>query len=1400
MPDTVGPILFSRGMDVGRPLHELEPGQLEQAINVFYDRGVKPRRRPGSIFHSRLSAGAILGLHEHAFATGTRKRKLVAVVADRYPSVTTHADPADDGVGQAGNGFCPNAEVHGTPIVPIGGRSTDRYVMESLFDRVYVAGSTSDYGVHFYDYLQGRLERIEAVRGTGVVAHNERLYVFGDPANPNYLFPSDFGDPEKFNLNLAIQIGTRNDRILAVAKADVLVVLADRSSHIYFGTAVELGELETATISGTVGVVGPLAVAVAPDGWVYWLDRHLGPVRWRRGMQGVETGFAGRVAPLWEKVAAGDLHGAAVRWDDVHHAVHFMIPAGGAAVPNYYISFFPALEAWTHNVKGELQEAVGLPFRGSPLREAPGEPIYTDFLTRRDPLDKTLKVYAGDDEGFIWTWRRHSPDKHRQSSDPGTFVEGLVRTGPLELAPVGKRALVHRINLDIDAPLNWLGELYVERDYRGRFSLAHLLGLQIQGGKLDGDFLLDDEAGAVLGDDRVEPAHNRLGMWKKGLAKALRFELRMKSDMAWGGVEFERTLSAEYRHSLAKAGLFPSDLEGVEIGPEDGQQGSEGDPVIAGPSGTPEPPVDELVAVSLTQKSFTLVNVANPSDISKITHVAGFERAIRTVTVADDGDTFWISEDGASSVGPKIYAYNMTNPASPTLLVSRDVGPDLFTQNPASRQIKQMWFDAANQRLIILVQVSGGSPALNAHIIAVYDVATRNQINFLSKINPSTNEGFGAQIVVDGLVATPDGRYAYYSHDRAGPTLGLHTISVLEISADGLTIIQINEVTSSSNLGFGDYPPVNKMGISGDGSTLAVAVQKDTSSTAVGFVSFWSLEDPTAPAFISKNTDAAVDDPNNNLSPIVLNKEGTRAYTYNVGTRKVLVFDVATGAKVGESAALSGNTFATEENISVDPDSDTLYWVQDSEAKTLDITTDTPVVLDTVNLGPSPGGSTVSCMHRYGVKASQPQPNPPANKVIAIGGGFPMIPDPSTGIIPFFGVPPTDGFALFMAVDDPADPASLSTIWRKRAGQFSLAALEDLKHVAALGPDDSTLYVFGFADDGTGPNARRAIEIARLEDNRLRGARGIQQRSKKLYAVGRDGTVLEIDVTDPAAPAVSAANTVAALAGGAIVDSIVGAKLLVLFDIKSVRYVPGLRATKVGIIDVTTLALAGSVAAPNDGTGSPTSLGRVLAWDSNNALVWVPNFNLDGTQFNEKPTRYYKLDISNPVAPAFGGYSETQDPASETIAEVGRPLPYAWKKLSDTRLLVGLTDIFSRSSEFLVYDATDLENLVLIGELAPGAARGILGRTADFVLDGAVAFAVANPENPPYSPLDVQFNIGQSLNRMVIPWAPPRRYNREKIVSVDITDETAPKRIKDRTHLLAFADRGLIFTNVEKLF
>jgi hypothetical protein len=551
MPETIPPVMLDAGMFCAAPTQLVPASRSEQLFNWFYSPAGALVRRPGSTFYARLGRGAVLGLHEHTFETVQAGPVLAGVVADPLPRVWALAQDGEP-AGTGGFAFVPDVR-HAADVFPIPARATDRFQFASLFDTVYLAGSTLVPGIRMYEYTERRFRLVPNLPVTGVFAHRQRLYGYGSRFHPNYLYPSGYADPETFNPDLAIQVGGSNARIvLGLPALNRVILFTSDGVWQYDGYAVENGDLDLREVDLRRSIVGPLAACAATDGYVYWLDPRVGPCRWTTGLAGAETEFAKPMAEVFPRMHPRAREQAVVFYDPVHDAVHFTFALGDGE-NDYTASWFPG-RGWTHSASSADTALVGsvrLPDgstrytggRGVQPGASPEHTMHTCALVRIDPLTGDAQVLAADADGYVWCWTRGGKDKARGTAErPGWDFVSLWRSGTFDLANLERVAMVHRVSLKLEAPGDWRFDFRVERDYSRLFHRTHTRASDEYPGKLGESFALD---GSPLA--RAEPLpvrDTRLPLWRHGIAKMLRFELETRDGLVLLGLEFSLSRTA----------------------------------------------------------------------------------------------------------------------------------------------------------------------------------------------------------------------------------------------------------------------------------------------------------------------------------------------------------------------------------------------------------------------------------------------------------------------------------------------------------------------------------------------------------------------------------------------------------------------------------------------------------------------------------------------------------------------------------------------------------------------------------------------------------------------------------------------------------------------------------------
>lgn len=736
LTDVLGPIRLARGMNASAPVPNLGPETPENLWNVDIDRNGRATARPGSVFYSRIGEGPVLGLYEHTFESGIRERKAVAVVRDAYDEVNTRADPDEDGVVTHSVAFCPDIEANGTKMIPMPAGEKDRIIFESFLNRVWIAGSTADHSLRFYDYSTGEFGTVDGLDVLSVVAQGNRLFAAGDPAAPNLVYPSDPDTPESFNPDIALQVGDRNDRIRCMIETEgMILVLTDRSAHWLLVGAIEIGDVQTERISRVHGVTGPLAAAEGSDGWVYWLSKQ-GPIRWRRGMGSIDMDFNADALELFQNAAGGDLSSAVVYDDPRRDCIRFSFPSGSAETPDYLMSYFYRHGAWTHGARtSETMVAARLRSGTAPLDRPIGDPLYTCMAYREDPLDGQPGTLSGSEEGTIWRSRSFSRERARASAagQRGTEFKCQVRFGPLELAPSGYRGQIHDIVLDWMTGPQFEFEVFSEVDYEGRFLVADVCSQDLAGGDL-ADLVLGDDEDARLMDHRFHPVHARIGMWQRGLGKIVRIQVQWeasKAAMAFTGMEVERSLASEPIDKLLGADLEnllgpldPGDqtveFTGTIETDDDEGTGGDGDEPHDPPEEEDPPDVSIVVHAHELDNNVSFFNVADKDAVTNIT------------TEAMDGGPCALTVDeshyiSATDLGSRIRSYDVSDPFNPVIewsvnWLTGTLGGD------GQGDVRGMYYSRVSNQLLIGARiVNSTDPVDDGSFIIAYDLPDVSQ-------------------------------------------------------------------------------------------------------------------------------------------------------------------------------------------------------------------------------------------------------------------------------------------------------------------------------------------------------------------------------------------------------------------------------------------------------------------------------------------------------------------------------------------------------------------------------------------------------------------------------------------------------------------------------------------------
>lgn len=551
--ETIPPIYLTDGMVCASPKQLTPPSVSEQLFNYYYDRSGNLRTRPGSVFHTRLGDGPVLGLHEHTFETGVQAPVIAAVCAG---ALSTAWGLVQTGEGAAGADarFFPDCG-HGEDGFVVLARETDRFTMASLFNRIYLSGSTVARQLHYYDYAARMFAAVAGISARGCLGHRQRLWAWGDPNNPNYLYPSNFAEPETFRAELALQIGSQNAEILLCIEAfDRVIVGTSRGIWHVDAYSVEDGDVSIAAADVAAGIAGPRAMCEAGS-FIYGFDPALGPWRWALGMQAVDTGFASRVAPLFRRINAIDRELVTVDYDVEHDCVHFGLSLAGNGYPDYQVSFSLTRDAWTHSGHGTDTSMLGsLPipatndtryigaqgFHGGFM---PGRGFYTVMLSRIDPSSGGGQVLIGDENGYLWRTSWHSEDRCRGNSGlEGFAFVRLWRSGTWQLSALGRVSMVHRVLLALEAYADYSYEWRVEQDFSRVFTRTHQRSLD-EYDELGTDWILG--AGeSLLRPSQPFPYLDRIPLWRHAIARTIRYEMETQSPMVLLGIEHERSQTA----------------------------------------------------------------------------------------------------------------------------------------------------------------------------------------------------------------------------------------------------------------------------------------------------------------------------------------------------------------------------------------------------------------------------------------------------------------------------------------------------------------------------------------------------------------------------------------------------------------------------------------------------------------------------------------------------------------------------------------------------------------------------------------------------------------------------------------------------------------------------------------
>jgi hypothetical protein len=1106
------------GMDAGTPVAQLAPDTPEQLFNIDMDPNGRAIGRPGSTFFSRIGEGNILGLHEHTFEFGGEPRRPVGIVRDAYATVTTLRDSTMDPAVAYDTGFAPDFSVHDDPLWQINAKATDRFHFASFLNDLYFAGSTVLHTLWQYSYSTQLLKEIPIVRGTAVVATGDRLWVGGDPQQPNVMFPSDPVDPEVFNPDLGIQIGTRNDRILALLEDDGLIlVLTNRSAHWLVAGAVELGDVQTEPVSQNLGVAGPLGATKGSDGWFYWLDPVDGPCRWRRGMEAPDLLFAKKVLELFRNSRGDDLSGTVVENDPVNHCIRFQFATGPGQTPDYMLSYFQRGDQWTHGASTTERWRVSrLPEFTRPQDEDLGATLYTDMIHRLDILDGQEKLYGGCDSGIIWVWNRFCLDKYRSTRANEAGVEFLcvLRFGPMEIAPVMYRGLIQELMFDALLSYQFSFDLHAELDYKDQFNLVGVCSRDVDGGEF-GDLELD----TTIYSNRLHPTHIRLPMWSLGLGKIVRLEtswscLRV---VGFAGVEFERALQPPSAVKIQSPpvpfgvivwnGLLDppggggggGESDGPPVPPHEPPTGG-GDPipveiVVGGAGGDPSVndrrhnPMDVRVPLAPTTYTITPPDYTNSP-----------QRANYGVFTQDENTlitTFY-------EQGYFLNFLDYSTKTAPVLDLEEDV--DALQHNDGKSSIMNcdgMWLDATPgaERLFVGFWGFGGSWS-GSYLLCCWNIAHlgAGATTQIAKLETS------AFSFASRLTMKPDmGTGFVCGRAGAGPNQAVHSFSF-----SGAAFAPLDSLV-----------PTGSPTAPGSVTTMSLAYNAErdivvcvgNSSTHTGYMSILDVSSPAAmtESFSYTAAWAAGANPQKPHS-VAINRAGTRAYVWSqhrngVGTDSMLhIFDI-TGApsilKAIEWTVSSSSGFNPHGNLMVlDPTEDYLYVGDPERFFVMDLRND-PVFSATEDAVAAWGN--FGNINHLGAPWNDSQGQDLGEP---LGGAAGLAALGAAGVL---GI-----ISLSLDEIDYSSPEIVSA-WFDDRIRFSPAVQWDNEgdHVFAIGHGGNTLLVWAL--DGDARSLRLAAELNSSDFN---GARGLQRKGNVLNVVNGSGSVINVDITDPENPSV----------------------------------------------------------------------------------------------------------------------------------------------------------------------------------------------------------------------------------------------------------------------------------------
>ncbi len=1106
-------------MNAREPEAELAPNQPEYLINIDVDRNGRALARPGSIFFARLGEGTVLGLAEHIFESTALDRKLVAVVFDAYP-VVNNLGPASDGVATGRAGFCPDVSTNGEPIIGILAADRDKFHFTSFLNRLYYAGSSIDYKIHEYDYTTGAHRTLSGVAGLSIAAVGNRLYVAGSPRDPNLIFPSDPDDPEVFNPNIAIQIGTRTDGIVKLIEHQgLLLVLGERSTNWVLPGAIELGDVQIDPVSVNHGIVGALAADEAGDGYVYWVSESDGPVRWRRGLGSVDLEFANDIAEIFETIMGGntDLDSTVVKWDPVSQGVRFELPQGGSSIPLFLATYFPRKNAWTIGVNNfDLCNALML--RELEYDDAPvGLPRYSALAARRNPLNTADTLYGGDDDGFVWCWRRQSVDKIRQvGANAGTEFLSLIRWGNTEFAPVGYRAVIETILIDFVGGYNFEFDVFAELDY-GAFNHVETTRFVSDGGKFDLLLLEDKEdPRSRLLARRLSPMHVKVRSWARLLGKIIRLQMTWEGSLfgaAFVGLEFERSLEAAAQASI-QTGPQPKGENQVLFGACSDGDGIDpfGDPDNPKPPDDPSGPDDPDLppepsakfvtgSGSNTEAAFLAIDLPpNSGENLRLTNVfTNLENHQLVVQSKDGNDAWFVSKNRDELIHYDTSPFHPL-PAIETYRYLHIDDWDGDVPLPTVLAQRGIFYSDKKNRLYICGNPSGPGFGTTTGLL-VYDCGADLDVapTLISAFRPSTSF-----IFFHGFEFSDDELFVY--------CIDVRSIRAYALSADALILTSISSLDPWSVAG--DAASEFRMRKASDN---IIWITRNNS----GLLQELVCVDVSNPAVMVTRGSLTFTLPNQKIGGLALNIDNTRAYLKLASTgaapfgqafaivniedidNPILVHVEQIPGTVDNFDGLQLVDFIQDDLVG----NGYLVVSSDRALAAYDVQTDEldPTVISSNTVGANDTGGIGS-----------PQ-GPNAFRAIIGGGGG--IPGPlSANIIAITTNISLQGVVMLVGLDDLTAPTFDAYIQAKllrgQDGPF-VEFFSSGARLAILGEPNGSLFIY--------ETGSQFVKQAELTDPALKWCKGLVRSadSTKLFTLNQFQELVEIDVTDSENPAVT---------------------------------------------------------------------------------------------------------------------------------------------------------------------------------------------------------------------------------------------------------------------------------------